>query len=86
MISKKKISKRIIKRINPSNLKWKLNDYIRTHKITSDKFEKDILNEIQSEIDIDFSSNEKINALNDKVMTKSYHYKQLQNIIANHQG
>lgn len=50
-------------------------------KLQSDQFDKNILNQIQSELDINFNSPVEIDNLEDSFKSKSYFYKQLQNII-----
>ena len=86
----KKILKRVIKRPNPSNLKWKLDDYIRTQKITpsNTKYpakEKALLEEIQEYIDwfrldLDDGGYHK-NQLLEELKFKVYHYKNLIKIL-----
>jgi hypothetical protein len=92
MISrKKKVAKRVIKRRNPSNLRLKLDDYIYSQKMIDDAFSKMILNEIELDLEkqnlsLNFESKIQIKLLANIFATKSYYYKQLQNIVSKYEG
>ncbi len=86
-LTKKKVKRVSIKRNNPSNLKWKLEDYIRTAKISADDPSIIILDEIKSDLSesilgMNWESDRQVKLLAESFASKSYYYKQLQNIIA----
>jgi len=83
-LAKRKITKRVVKRSNPSNLKWKLNDYIRTQKIIGNDWDKVFLDELQNDID-NYDVDDKISK--DELLrlckVKAYYYQGLVKLIEN---
>lgn len=84
----KKILKRVIKRPNPSNLKWKLDDYIRTWKLRDIIDEdKKLLSDIQKEINqYDLTKEQDKIDLYEFLRFNQFHYASLMRIIERDQN